>query len=216
MLITLEGIEGSGKTTQGKLLFNWLKDSGFSVFLTREPGGNELGKVLRDILLKKNHTGLTPACELFLYLADRAQHVSEVIKPALKRHDCVLVDRFTDSTLVYQGYGRGIDQEFLKRANEFAINGLKPDLTLVFDLDVSTGLKRARVRNAKKKQLEKEGRFEAEDIEFHKKIRHGYLELAAKEPERFSIIIADEIEEKVLKQVQKNVGILLQSIPRKR
>lgn len=191
MVITFEGIEGAGKSTQCRLLASRLKALGIDPCLTREPGGSELGRILRAELLKTANQGMSKVAELFLYLADRAQHVQEVIRPALLKGQWVLIDRFIDSTLSYQGYGRGLNLDLLYTLNGLATDGLQPDLTFVIDLPVEVGLSRARRRNA----LQNEtllGRFEAETLEFHERIRQGYLELARLTPERFCVLSGEQ------------------------
>ncbi len=190
MFITFEGMEGSGKSTAMARIGKWLESSGHEVVYTREPGGSELGGRLRSILLDARNSDLSPEAELFLYLADRAQHVSGVIRPALRRGAFVLSDRFADSTIVYQGYGRGLDVRALETLNAVAVGGIRPDLTLLFDVDPATGLDRARARNKAEGKEVSEGRFEAEAMAFHVRVREGFLDWAAKHPERFSVIDA--------------------------
>ncbi|HDQ39585.1 MAG TPA: dTMP kinase [Desulfonatronum sp.] len=197
MFISLEGIEGCGKSTQIVLLHQRLLDHGMPVTLTREPGGSELGRHLRALLLHQQSANLTAHAELFLYLADRAQHVAEVIKPALTAGNVVLCDRFTDSTVVYQGYGRGLDPHLLDSLNQVAVEGCLPNLTLILDLPVETGLRRARKRNVLQDLSASEGRFEAESLGFHHRIRAGYLLWAALHPGRCAIVQADLPPEKV-------------------
>lgn len=201
MFITLEGIEGCGKSTQINLLHQRIVDSGLRVTLTREPGGCELGLRLRSLLLHQKSAHLTAHSELFLYLADRAQHVAEVIRPALARGEVVLCDRFADSTVVYQGYGRGLDTGMLDTLNQIAVAGCSPDMTLILDLPVETGLRRARSRNDLKGQSASEGRFEAESLAFHHRIREGYLLWAALHPARCVVLQADLSPEKVFAKI---------------
>lgn len=200
MFITLEGIEGCGKSTQITLLCERLAAHGRRVTQTREPGGSELGRHLRSILLNQN-TCLTSLSELFLYLADRAQHVAEVIKPALDRGEVVLCDRFADSTVIYQGYGRGLDPLQLDALNQVAVAGCQPNLTLILDLPVEVGLRRARNRNDLLGQSVDEGRFEAESFAFHHRIREGYLLWAALHPSRCVVMQADLPPEKVAAKI---------------
>ncbi len=189
MFITFEGIEGSGKSTQCARLKARLDQVGPQpVLLTREPGGSALGKDLRTILLDPARTAICSQAELFLYLADRAQHVQEIIAPALKSGRLVIADRFCDSTLAYQGYGRGLDPGALKQLNAFAVQGLQPDLTVLIDLPAEIGLARAMARNQENRRSADEGRFEAEALDFHQRVRRGFLELAAREPERFQTV----------------------------
>lgn len=200
MFITFEGIEGSGKSTALTLLAQELERRGFDVLRTREPGGCGLGRAIRPILLDARTRGLNMRAELYLFLADRAQHVAEVIRPALEAGQIVLCDRYTDSTLAYQGYGRGLDPEKLRRINEMATGGLVPDLTLLMDLPVGLGLERAGLRNQRQGTVISEGRFDAESMDFHERVRQGYLALAEEEPQRIACINAEQRPEDVLLQ----------------
>ena len=188
--ITFEGGDGSGKTTQLQALESYLTALGKSCLSTREPGGTSVGKLLRKILLEVGKPRITSATELFLYLADRAQHIHEVIIPALEQGKIVLCDRHTDSTLAYQGYGRGIDLQLLRRLNDLASHGIKPDLTLLLDCPVEIGLSRTTQRRSQIGAGQSEDRFEREELEFHERVRTGFLELARAEPARFRIINA--------------------------
>ncbi|MYL84911.1 dTMP kinase [Desulfovibrio aerotolerans] len=190
MFVTFEGVEGSGKSTQIGRLCAALEMAGRRVALTRQPGGCELGRTLRAILLSQKSSNLDDRAELFLYLADRAQHVAEVVRPALAAGQVVVCDRYVDSTVAYQGYGRGLDVALLTQLNEVAVAGLQPDLTLLLDLDAATGLTRAVARNDASGLAQSEGRFEAEHLDFHTRVRQGYLALAAAQPARFVIIDA--------------------------
>lgn len=190
MFITFEGIEGSGKSSVLKHATETLSGRGFAVTVTREPGGSRLGQELRRILLDMASRDLTGQSELFLYLADRAQHVQEVVRPALMAGRIVLSDRFADSTVVYQGYGRGLDPRLLHSFNEIAVAGCWPDLTLLFDLPAEVGLKRALTRNMRSGACAAEGRFEAESIQFHSRVREGYLTWAALHRERYRVVDA--------------------------
>lgn len=189
LFISFEGIEGSGKSTALSSLCAAFADQGLSLARTREPGATDLGLSLRALLLAPE-ARVNPEAELFLYLADRAQHVAEVIRPALEEGRTVLCDRYADSTIVYQGHGRGLDVEKLHTMNAMAVGGLWPDLTLLFDLPVEVGLARARQRNAEQDLARTEGRFEAEAMAFHQRVRQGYLSWAGRFPERFRIIDA--------------------------
>ena len=200
MFISFEGIEGSGKSTAQRLLAEHLQGLGYDPLLTREPGGCALGRSLRPILLDARTRGLSSRAELYLFLADRAQHVAEVIRPALEAGQTVLCDRYADSTLAYQGYGRGLDPEHLRRINDMATGGLMPDLTLLLDLPVHCGLERAGLRNREEGTVLSEGRFDAESLEFHERVRQGDRSLAAEEPERFAIIDAAQPPEDVVLQ----------------
>lgn len=183
MFITFEGIEGSGKTTQVELLGGYLERKGMGCTLLREPGGTELGEQIRNILLahRDDAEPIEPWAELFLYSACRVQLVERVIKPALNEKRLVLCDRFTDSTLAYQGYGRGIELSAIEAINRHSSCGLVPDLTILIDCPVEVGLKRARAR-------QEQNRFEQETLEFHRRVRRGYLELARREPQRIKIV----------------------------
>ena len=185
MFITFEGIEGTGKTTQIKLIKAFLEGAGHTVDVTLEPGGSRIGKELRKILLNMDSTDLTGESELFLYLADRAQHVSQTIRPAIEAGKVIISDRFADSTIVYQGYGRGLDPKLLRELNDVAVSGCWPDLTILLDIDPEMGLKRAMTRNLQENKMQEEGRFEAESLEFHSRVREGYLTWAALNQERF-------------------------------
>ncbi len=191
LFITFEGADGCGKTTQLELLKKYLDKLNIKNILTREPGATELGVELRKILLHYDKP-VSDVAESFLYLADRAQHVQFEIKPALEKGYVVLCDRYIDSTVSYQGFSRGQDIDTLNKLNEIATSKLKPDLTIVFDIDSEIAQKR--LGNVKDR-LEKEG------IEFHKKLRYGYLELAKKEPERIKVINADDTIENIQKKV---------------
>lgn len=178
LFITFEGTDGCGKTTQIEMLKDYFETQGRTVLLTREPGAKGLGTKLREILL--NYDGeVSPVCESFLFLADRAQHVDTIIKPAVARGEIVLCDRHTDSTVAYQGYGRELDIEQIKMLNNIATSGLKPDLTFIFDIDIDTAQKRV----GKNKD-----RMESAGIEFFKRVRNGYLEIAKQEPERVKVL----------------------------
>lgn len=180
--ITFEGIEGCGKTTQIDLLKGFLSDIKIPYLVTREPGGCELGKKIRKILLGTENKNIFSMTELFLYAADRAQHVEEVIIPAIKEGKMVLCDRFTDATLAYQGYGRGINLDTIISLNTIASSGIKPDLTFFIDCPVEIGIKRALARsNASSPD---EMRFEKESLSFHYRVMDGYKKICAKEPER--------------------------------
>lgn len=203
IFITFEGIEGSGKTTQAKMLAEKLKKEGLKVLYTYEPGDTELGQKLREILLNPD-IKINPLCELLLYFADRVQHIEEKIKPHLKEGFIVICDRFTDSTVVYQGYARGISIELIENLNRALIQEFKPDLTVLLDCSASTGLGR-------NQKVNKKDRFEMENLSFHEKVRQGYLELAKIYKERFFVLdateplalIAEKIYEKV-KSILKN------------
>lgn len=200
MFITFEGVEGAGKSTALAALAQALADRGLDCLRTREPGGCALGRNLRSVLLDARTQGLSGRAELFLFLADRAQHVRDVIRPALEAGQAVLCDRYTDSTLAYQGYGRGLDTDHLRLLNQMATGGLAPDLTLLLDVPVRCGLMRAGERNRAEGLVVAEGRFDAESIDFHERVRQGYRALAQEEPERFAILDASQPPEDVALQ----------------
>ena len=206
VFITLEGIEGSGKTTLIENLADVFRTLNHEVLVTREPGGCALGRELRQMLLNPE-TEICPEAELFLFLADRAQHVAEVIRPALKRGEVVLCDRYADSTVVYQGYGRGLDIEKLRSLNDVAIGGLWPDRTFVLDMDPADALKRARRRNAELGLSEKEGRFEAEQMPFHTRIREGFKLWAAHNTKRIVVLDAADSPEGLMHQALANIDM---------
>jgi len=181
--ITLEGPEGAGKTTQVKLLSKQLDIHGIPHVITRDPGGTPLGRQIRRILLNPENP-VQPMSELLLYQADRAQHVAEIIEPELKAGKLVICDRYIDSTMAYQGYGRGIDFALIEELNKIATGGLMPEMTILFDIESSEGL--ARLHPGGHDRLEREA------LEFHLKVRQGYLELAKKEPQRWRILDASK------------------------
>lgn len=185
--ITFEGVEGCGKTTQIKLLGDHLKSLGYRVVLTREPGGCPIADKIRAILLDADNCGMLPLAELLLYAAARAQHVSEIIIPAINSGCIVLCDRFTDATIAYQSAGRGIDLNTIKTLNLLACQSVKPDLTVLLDCDAETGVKRARQR-IESVSGPREERFELEAMEFHHRVREGYLALAKQEAQRFILV----------------------------
>ena len=205
MFITFEGIEGCGKSTQAKRLSKRLRQFNIPLILTLEPGGTRIGKDIRKILLDSRNQDLVALAELFLYAADRAQHVKKVIKPALELEKWVICDRFFDATTVYQGYARGQDKELIKILNDKASFGIKPDITFLVDCPARIGIERALKRN-KESLKESEDRFEREKMEFHEAVRNGYLFMAKEEPERFVVVdgmlSTDEIEEFIFKYLR--------------
>ncbi|QOX79016.1 dTMP kinase [Trichlorobacter lovleyi] len=189
MFITFEGIEGCGKSTQIALLAASLQQAGQRVLLTREPGGCPIADQIRGVLLDAANTALVPMAELMLYAASRSQHLTEVVSPALAEGTIVLCDRFSDATRAYQSFGRGIDRQTIETLNNLACDGIAPDLTVLLDCPVETGLGRARQR-IESTSGPREERFELESLAFHQRVRDGYLQLAAEEPGRFVIVDA--------------------------
>ena len=203
LFITFEGTDGAGKTTQIQRLSADLRGASYDVCLTHEPGGTPISEQIRDMLLNPDHSEMAPTTELLLYAASRAQHVSEVIKPALEVGNIVISDRFADAMVVYQGYGRGLDLERIHYLNRIATDGVTPDVTFVLDLPVEIGLQRVQ----KSRRLD---RLEREKIEFHRRLREGYRALAKQEPQRLKIIDAQVSPECVYAQIQAVIGPLLQ------
>ena len=205
MFITFEGIEGCGKSTQAKRLVNRLRELAVPLVFTLEPGGTSVGQKIRRILLDSRNQHLSPLTELLLYAADRAQHVEEVIKPALEQGKWVLCDRFFDATTVYQGYARGLDMKLIVTLNEKASPGIRPDITFLIDCAVEIGLERALKRNKIQFQ-EGQDRFEREKKAFHEAVREGYLTMATEDRERFVVVDGtlkeDELEEIIFKHVE--------------
>lgn len=206
VLITFEGIEGSGKSTQIERLSSYLMDKGLPVLTTLEPGGTPLGTKLREVLLNSKADEIIPLSELFLYLAERAQHVREMIIPALSEGKIVISDRFLDATVAYQGYGRNLDLTLIEKLNGLASQGIKPDLTILLDMETTSGIERAR-RGDKGDRLEKEGNF------FHNRVREGYLRIAALEPERVKIVNASDSVDTITVTIRKYVDELLAGRP---
>jgi dTMP kinase len=197
--ITFEGPEGSGKSTQLRLLAERLRKAGQDVLETQEPGGTPIGIQIRHVLLDAKNRELCPTAELLLMFASRAQNVDECILPALSAGRTVLSDRFTDSTLVYQGVGRGLGAELVYELDRIACRGLVPDLTLVIDIDAETGLARARRRSVRAE--DSETRIEEQDVGFHRRVRDAYRQLAADEPARVKLIDGSQTREAVAEQV---------------
>ncbi len=190
MLITFEGIDGSGKSTQARKLFSYLKEKGYKVSLYREPGGTSLGERIREILLKED---MDEKSELFLFEASRAELIRTVIEPELKSSRIVILDRFTDSTLAYQGYGRGLDLSFIRKLNQFTTESLLPDLTFLLDLDPEVAMSRIRRRT----------RFD--DLEFLKRVRDGFLKIAEEEPYRVVVLSAELPEDEVFELIKETL-----------
>ncbi|UCH43352.1 MAG: dTMP kinase [Dehalococcoidales bacterium] len=201
LFITFEGGEGSGKTYQARALHRRLSKLAIPAVITREPGGTVIGERLARWLKWSQNTGITPLTELMAFNASRAQLVAEVIKPALESGQVVISDRYTDSTTAYQGYGRGLDLEMVKKVNGNAAQGLSPDVTFMLDLPVEEGLSR--------KGANKRDRFEEEEIAFHERVRAGYLRLAAEEPERWVVVDGNQAKVKIRDIVWQRVSPLL-------
>jgi dTMP kinase len=199
LFLTFEGIDGCGKSTQLNLLADYLGRLGLPYLVTREPGGTDLGEQIRKILLRRSSSGMDPRNEVLLYFASRAQNVAQVIRPALADGRIVLCDRFTDASLAFQGYGRGLDLRFIRRLHEFACQGVNPDLTFVVDINPETSVARARARNVSSKR--DEGRFEEEALSFHRRVRRGYRALARQEPRRVKLIPGEQSIEAIHQRI---------------
>jgi len=204
MFITLEGPEGSGKSSQLPELAAFLRGAGYEVIVTREPGGTVVGDQIRDVLMKMENVSIVPRTEILLFLAARAQHVEELIRPALAEGKVVLCDRYGDSTLAYQGYGHATDLETLRLLLDFATGGLRPDLTLLLDVPVSEGMARKRENDSEWNRLD------AYTEAFHERVRQGYLSLAAAEPDRWQIIDASQTKQTVQDEMRAAVLSRLQ------
>jgi dTMP kinase len=199
MFITLEGPDGSGKTSQIPALTAAIEAAGYALVVTREPGGTEIGDQVRSVIMDLKNTAMHPRSEILLFQASRAQLVNELIMPALAQGKVVLCDRYADSTLAYQGYGHQTDLEALRRVVDFATGGLKPDLTLYLDVDPETGLKR------RKGESEQWNRMDAYQLAFHKRVREGYHQLIAEDPARWALIDATQAPEAVATAMQTTV-----------
>lgn len=199
IFISIEGIEGTGKSTQARLLSEYLSKKRYKTMLTEEPGGTPIGRHIRKVLLSTRHKKMDYLTELLLYNAARVQHIKEKIIPAIEAGKIVITDRFSDSTVAYQGFGRGISFKLIDSLDKVATNRLRPDITILLDLDVEIGLKRNR-------RINKRDRLELEDIKFHEKVRKGYLRLAAKESKRIKLVKAakgiNEIHGEIAKVVE--------------
>ena len=199
MFITLEGPEGSGKSSQIPALAEWLRELGYDVYTTREPGGTQIGDQIRQVLHDLENTAMHPRTEILLFLAARAQHVEEVMRPKLNNKTIVICDRYADSTLAYQGYGHGVDLDMLRKLLDFSTGGLYPDLTILLDLDVEKGLDR------RKQSGGEWNRLDAYTLAFHKRVREGYLTLVANDPERWRIVDAAQSKEKVQESLRQTI-----------
>lgn len=207
LFITFEGIDLCGKTTQAKLLVAHLKDKGFDVLLTREPGGPGISEKIRQILLNPENHAMTSMAELLLYEASRAQHTEELIRPALSDGKLVICDRFGDASFAYQGHGRRLGGELVRRLNDLATGGLSPDLTIVLDLPPEEAARRAEGKDWQADRLE------GEKIDFHRRVREGYLRLAEEEPERVRIIDGRGSVEEIQDRIRALVDPLLEETP---
>jgi len=199
--ITFEGVEGSGKTTQIQLAGEFLREKGLPVIVTQEPGGTPLGERIREILLNQVGFDISGEAEVFLFAAARAQHTDRLIRPALEKGQVILCDRFSDATIAYQAYGRGLPLEAVREICRLASRGLSPRITLLFDLPVEKGLERAFRRIAGREEASREDRFERENLDFHRRIREGYLAIARQEPDRVKIIDASQDIETTRREV---------------
>lgn len=208
MFISLEGIEGSGKTTQIAQLASFLEENGHTVVVTREPGGTQIGYEIRKVLLASSHAEMASQTELLLFMADRAQHLHEVVLPALKEKKTVVCDRYYDATVAYQAASRGISHEIITHLHETLFDNLLPDITFLLDVDPKIGLKRAWDR-IEETNNGHEARFEKEREAFHEKVRAGYLALAERYPNRFVIIDAEMSPEEITKKIQTELTRIL-------
>lgn len=202
VLITFEGVEGSGKSTQAQLLVEYLKEKGREVVFSREPGGTEIGERIRDILLDPDCRQMDARTELFLYLASRNQHVREKILPALRAGKVVVLDRFADSSVAYQGFGRELGERFVSRLNKLATRGLKPDITFLVDVPVMVGYQR--------KEKGKLDRMEQEEVKFHERVRNGYLRLARRAPGRIKVVAGEREPMEIQKEIRLLVDRMLE------
>lgn len=208
LFITIEGVEGAGKTTQARLLVDKIASCGFEVLLTREPGGTSIGEKIREILLNPSFSEMIPFCEVLLYNAARSQLVSQVIRPSLQKGMVVVSDRYFDSTTVYQGFAGGEDPEIIRKINLWSTGGLFPELTFVLDVDIMTGF--GRLLQKRKRGAEENGdRVEQKELDFHHRVREGFLKLAQGEPERITVIQAGGKPEEVHAAIWTKVRAVL-------
>lgn len=205
MFITIEGPDGGGKTTQMNMLVPVLEEQGLDFVRTREPGGTDIGDQIRSVIMNMKNKAMNPRAEILLFCASRAQLVEELIRPSLENGKIVLCDRYADSTMAYQGYGHGLDRDALGQLLHFATGGLKPDLTLLLDISAEAGLRRRIVNH------DEWNRMDDYALRFHERVRNGYLEMAAAEPERFAVINADrsieEIHEEIVSTIMQKLNI---------
>jgi dTMP kinase len=209
LLITFEGIDGTGKTTQFRLLADYLSERGYSICETREPGGTSVGEQIRDILLASSTGGLAPLAELSLIYAARAQHLDEVVRPALARGEIVLCDRFNDASLAYQGNGRKLGVKTVKALDKIICGRTQPDLTILLDMNPRRSLVRALGREAQSESHQ--GRFEAQGLDFHSRVRAGYLALARSRPKRIKVVNADRTVDIIHKEICAIMDAFLRS-----
>lgn len=200
LFITFEGSEGCGKSTQSKLLKEYLEEQGHTVLFVREPGGTVISEKIRQILLDKKNDGMSATCEMFLYMAARSQIVEEVIKPALDKGIVVICDRFLDSTLAYQGYGLGMDLKVIQSVGKLATGGISPDLTILLDVPLEQGLAHRK---------DSQDRIEKRSLEYHQKVRKGYFELARLEPKRIQVITVEDNMADTQESVRKVVNTVI-------
>lgn len=203
LLITFEGPDGAGKTTQVYLVDEYLREKGYNTLVTREPGGTSISEEIRNILLNSVHSEMDALTEMYLYAAARAQHVKQVIKPALREGKIVLCDRFVDSSIAYQGFGRGLGMDVVETVNQYALQGTEPDLTLLFKMDIEKALNRGRASSGCLDRLERE------KLEFHRRVYRGFCVLQEKYPWRIKEIDASKSLDDVFKQVLKQIEYLI-------
>lgn len=201
--IVFEGGEGAGKSTQEARLAQWLQDAGFTVLRTREPGGTPAGEAIRTILLSNEYTGLTDRAEALLFAAARGEHAEQVIRPALQAGTVVVCDRYLDSSVAYQGYGRHLGADYVRDLSLWATQDLVPDLTVLLDVDPTVGLSR----------VPSPDRLESEPIEYHQRVRRAFLDIAASDPSRYLVIDADQTPDRIAEQIQDRVSRLLGANP---
>lgn len=209
LFLSFEGTDGSGKSTQMRLLVDRLRSDGFTVVENQEPGATHIGRQIRRILLDPAHQEMAGMTELLLMFASRTQAVKEIIRPALERGAIVVSDRFTDSTLAYQGEGRGIGFDTVLAAHKLALGGLLPDLTICMAIDVEIGLSRAQKRNSSSDGQDSEGRLDSQSLEFHRRVAEGYRKIARLEPRRFRLVPGDGEPDVVAERVWREVSPVL-------
>lgn len=212
LFISFEGGEGSGKTTQINTLSRFLTDQGYKVITTREPGGTDEGETIRQLLVKKDQGNWSPKAELLLFYAARTMLVENVIKPALAEGKIVISDRFSDSTLAYQGYGHGLDPQIIYALDNAILGGLKPDMTFLLDIPAEQGIERSvrRLSGESMQSMRAEDRFEQMDLDFHKRLREGFLEIAKTDPTRIQIIDARQNINEISQHIQ---NLIMQALP---